>query len=142
MITRNRLLMAGVLMLAGCGLGTSAEPTTPTTSATSQALHCGSEPTLVADGVANSVGCAFEQQWENISHNGTRFSAPASLTAAGQPLPATASAECGDWLLATDSQGVTIFINKVDGEVHSHGSIHPGFATSTLPSTVALPIEH
>jgi hypothetical protein len=133
----NKLLLLAVL---ACGCGVGAVDQTPTKASTSQALKCDSEPIDNGNGVATAISCAFEQQWQNINAHGTKLGQPLALTAAGSPLGVTATNECGTWVLGTDAQGVTVFVNKTDGEVRSHGQLHPGFATTSLPSVVSLPV--
>ena len=53
---------------------------------------------------------------------------------------AIVTASDAEWLEGTDANGVPTFINQHAGEGMSHGSVHPGTSTSSLPSTLALPL--
>jgi hypothetical protein len=133
----NRL---GLIALLACGCGLGGADPTATRASTSQALTCGTEPIDNGNGISTAISCAFEQQWQNITTHGTKLGQTVELTAAGAPLGVKATDECGAWVLGADAQGVTVFVNTSTGEVRSHGQVHPGFATSSLPSVVALPI--
>ena len=124
---------------SGCGMGTNVTASTPTDTSQS-ALACSDQPRINADGTATSIGCAFEQQWENVTHHGTKLAAPTELVAGGNSTAVQVSYRCGDWLMGEDGSGVTIFVNSVDGTVRSHGALHPGFPVSALGQALTLPI--
>jgi len=132
-----RMLLISVV-LCGCGVAT---PPTDVKASTSQALTCGAEPIDDGNGLVTAAACPFEQQYQNIMAHGTRLAQPGEVTAAGSSIGVTATIVCGSWLLGTDSKGVTLFLSKTDGAVLSHGLVHGGFPTSSVPATVQLPLE-
>jgi hypothetical protein len=124
---RSIVLFAVVLM--SCGAPQLAAPL------------CGAEPHVNGDGTVTSIGCPWEQQYENIVHHGSTLAKPEQLSAAGAAQGVSVTNSCGEWFLGTDSGGVTVFVSASSGEVRSHGQVHPGFATSTLPETLSLPVK-
>jgi hypothetical protein len=126
-----------VMALMACGVD-SATPV-PTTQ-TSTAPLCGSEPQDNGDGTTTAIGCPFEQQWENITHHGVRLATVEHLKAAGASEGVSVTNSCSTWMLGTDINNVTVFVNTTTGEVRSHGQVHPGMETSVLPTTLPLPI--
>jgi hypothetical protein len=86
------------------------------------------------------IGCAWEQQYANITAHGQQLGSAEQLIAAGTAPGVTVTYQCGEWFLGTDSSGVTIFASTKDGTILSHGTYHSGFEISTLPSTLPLPI--
>jgi hypothetical protein len=131
-------LTVAVLLAMSCGLGS--EPVSSTPAKSTSALACDAEPRQNADGTVTTLSCAFEQQYQNIMAHGTVLKTPVAVRAGGAAINVTATSECGAWLLGTDEDGVMVFIDSTHGTVRSHGQVHPGYATSKLPETLALPI--
>jgi hypothetical protein len=127
--------IAGVLFL-GCGAGSTEHSTAMTPSA----LTCGSEPHANGDGTVTAAGCGWEQQYANILAHGSALPAGEAVVTGGVTA-ASAIQSCGDWILGADPSGVVVFVNRSTGEVRSHGSVHAGYATSSLPSWLAGPIS-
>ena len=127
----RRWVLIAVLPWFGCG------PDVTPAASQQQPLRCGSEPAVDGNGLATSVGCAFEQQADNFFHFGTRSTG--TLAASGMAR-ASVEATCGTWVQGTDADGVTVFVDTASGAVRSHGAFHAGFATSALPQTLSLPL--
>jgi hypothetical protein len=100
---------------------------------------CSDQGVPAADGLVANVGCPFEQQTDNILHHGNDLTV-AVKDASGAAV-ASAQMSCGRFLMAKDAHGVAIIIDTRSGEVRSHGSVHAGFAVSSLPEHLSLPLS-
>ena len=129
-----RCFVIFAVLLVGCGVGDQVG-----TSAT--ALACGFEAIDLGGGLRKRIACAWEQQYANITAHGERFVAPRALMVDGAAIGIAATMRCDQWLLATDEQGVSVFVNTDDGRVSSHGLVHSDVQPSTLPSVLPLPIS-
>jgi len=127
--------VAGLLFL-GCG----GAPAEHSTASTSSALTCGSEPHANGDGTVTMVGCAWEQQYANILAHGSALPPGESVIGSDGTMAASATRTCGDWIQGSDPSGVVVFVNRTTGEVRSHGSVHAGFATSSLQGGLPAPV--
>ena len=128
--------VAGLLFL-GCG----GAPAEHSTASTSSALTCGSEPHANGDGTVTMVGCAWEQQYANILAHGSALPPGESVIGSDGTMAASATRTCGDWIQGSDPLGVVVFVNRTTGEVRSHGSVHAGFATSSLQGGLPAPVS-
>ncbi|HEY1957933.1 MAG TPA: hypothetical protein VGH28_20070 [Polyangiaceae bacterium] len=105
----------------------------------SYAELCAGTPPVNADGTATMASCPWVQQASNITKYGvTQQRALYDGTGARV---ATVASTCDKWTLATGDDGITVIVAQDTGRVISHGSVHPGQPISTLPTTLALPLE-
>jgi len=132
-----RGLLFGVMFFLACGVDQPANSSAA--SKTSQALHCGTEPTDNGNGTATVLGCPFEQQLLNIRANGTAVPS-GHLLSQGQSVAFTSDFQCGEWVMGTDAQGAQVFVSTADGTVRSHGAVHPGFPSTVLPAQLQQPV--
>jgi hypothetical protein len=133
-----RLLALSMVVFLSCGLGS--DPTSGPKGQTSTAALCGTQPQDNGDGTVTAVGCPFEQQYDNILHHGQRLASTEQLHSGATTPGVSVTNTCGEWLLGTDPAGIVVFVSNASGEVRSHGQMHPGFATSSLPAKLSLPI--
>jgi hypothetical protein len=133
---KMHLTLLASCLLFGCG-----EDVSQKQSSTSDAILCDDSPVAPGEHVSVSHGCAFEQQLINISKFGTPVSGKAQVTAGAQATGVAATASCKTWVLGTDAQGVQVIVNTSTGEVRSHGMFHQGAPSSTLPASLALPVQ-
>jgi len=131
----SMITTAGLLFL-GCG----GAPAGQSPASTSAALTCGAEPHANGDGTVTMAGCAWEQQYANIQAHGSALPSGESVIGSDGTTAASATRTCGDWVQGSDPSGVVVFVNRTTGEVRSHGSVHAGFATSSLQGGLPAPV--
>jgi hypothetical protein len=100
---------------------------------------CGDAPAATQGSLVTQAGCAYEQQTDNILHHGDMLKA--SLKDASGAVVASVQQSCGRYLMGKDVRGVAIIVDRRTGEVRSHGTLHAGFPTSSLPQRLALPLS-
>jgi hypothetical protein len=122
----SRLAAVAALCLCACGGAVDVD------------ALCGDAPTATQGSLVTQAGCAYEQQTDNILHHGDMLTA--SLKDAGGAVVASVQQSCGRYLMGKDPHGVAIIVDQRTGEVRSHGAMHAGFPSSSLPQRLALPL--
>lgn len=101
---------------------------------------CGDAPASTQGSLVTQAGCAYEQQTDNILHHGDSLTTTLKDGTGG--VVASVQQSCGRYLMGKDAKGVAIIVDTRTGAVKSHGMVHPGFATSSLPQNLALPLSY
>jgi hypothetical protein len=101
---------------------------------------CGDAPAATQGSLVTQVGCAYEQQTDTILHHGDML--VASVKDATGAAVASVQQSCGRYLMGKDARGVAVIIDTRTGAVRSHGMLHAGFPTSSLPQHLALPLSY
>jgi hypothetical protein len=131
-------VVVSILTFGSIGCGSADDPVEEPSGEALAALCAGAaQPN--GDGTATQSGCVFEQQLINVSRYGHTLEAQTLLDADGHVL-ATVDGACGSWYVGTDPAGVRVSIDQKTGAIRSHGALHPGNATSSLPASAPIPL--
>jgi hypothetical protein len=124
--------------LLACSSGQ--ESSSPALLSSQQELCAGAAPRYEG-GYATSAACPFSQHADNVVKFGQALPGPSALFDPSGAQVATLTHSCNEWSVGADAQGVAIVVNTSTGEVRSHGQVHAGQATSTLPLRLELPLR-
>ena len=86
------------------------------------------------------ASCPWVQQADNITKYGDSQNDRVIFDGAGS-FVANVASTCDKWAVATDAQGVTVILERTNGTVISHGTIHAGQPVSALPAHLTLPLH-
>jgi hypothetical protein len=136
---RRSLLFLATLACA-CGGSTAIALSSPNLSSPDGDPACSDAATPNGDGTATTVDCPFYQQVDNIHGHGQALVSTGSLVDGAGHTVASVSYACGNWWLGLDPDRSTVIINKVTGEVRSHGTLHAGQPISSLPEQLTGPL--
>jgi hypothetical protein len=138
-------LSLSVLALAACGKpNNNANLTRISVSGPTQqasAEECSAQILATDTSPATVESCPFIQQDHNIRTNGSALAEVTPYYDASGNQVGQFTHACERWLLGNDANGVEIFVDRLSGDVVSHGLVHPGEPTSTLSTPLLLPIQ-